>query len=201
MRELWQAGRLTDVPGVGATIAGHLDEWFRTGRAQRFDEAMAGIPEVVLELVRVPGVGPATAQKLAAAGVEDLEDLERRRWPKVTSARPSSPRRWRRSPKAWPSCCGGRTDAAAGGARRRGAPSSRSPRRAVGPPGRGGGQHTPRAATTVTSTSSWPPPTRPPPLPTCAGSPAWTKRRTNRWATRRRSLARRCTPAARASRS
>ena len=78
VRELWRAGRLTDIPGIGGTIAGHLDEWFRTGHAARFDEALDGIPDVVLELVRIPGVGPATAQKLAAAGVEDMDDLERR---------------------------------------------------------------------------------------------------------------------------
>lgn len=78
VRDLWRQGRLTDIAGVGGTIAGHLDEWFRTGRAARFDEALAGIPDVVLELVQIPGVGPATAQKLAAAGVEDLDDLERR---------------------------------------------------------------------------------------------------------------------------
>lgn len=78
VRELWRTGRLTDVPGVGGTIAGHLGEWFQTGRSQRFDEARSGIPDVVLELVHIPGVGPATALKLAAAGVEDLDDLERR---------------------------------------------------------------------------------------------------------------------------
>ncbi len=78
VRELWRQGRLTDIPGVGGTIAGHLDEWFRTGRAVRFDEALSGIPDAVLELVQIPGVGPATAQKLVAAGVEDLDDLERR---------------------------------------------------------------------------------------------------------------------------
>ncbi len=78
VRELWHAGRLTDIPGVGSTIAGHLDEWFRTSRSVRFDEALEDIPDVVLELVRIPGVGPATARKLATAGVEDLDDLERR---------------------------------------------------------------------------------------------------------------------------
>lgn len=78
VRDLWRTGRLTEIPGVGGSIAGHLDEWFRTGHAQRFDEALEGIPEAMFELVRIPGVGPATAHKLIAAGVEDLKDLERR---------------------------------------------------------------------------------------------------------------------------
>lgn len=37
-----------------------------------------GIPEIIFELLRIPGVGQVTAWKLARAGVEDLEDLERR---------------------------------------------------------------------------------------------------------------------------
>jgi len=78
VRELWRRGRLTDIPGVGPSIAGHLDEWFRTGRCARFEEALAGVPDAVLELVQVPGIGPATALKLAAAGVEDIDDLARK---------------------------------------------------------------------------------------------------------------------------
>jgi DNA polymerase (family 10) len=77
-RELWRQGRLTAIPGVGPSIAGHLDEWFRTGRCARFEEALAGVPDAVLELVHVPGIGPATALKLAAAGVEDIDDLARK---------------------------------------------------------------------------------------------------------------------------
>jgi DNA polymerase (family 10) len=76
LREVWAQGRLDDVPGVGQSIAGYLDELYRTGRVQHFDEVLGAIPEVVFDLLKIPGVGPATAQKLAAAGIEDLRDLE-----------------------------------------------------------------------------------------------------------------------------
>jgi DNA polymerase (family 10) len=76
LREIAAEGRLQEIPGVGPGIAGYLDELLLTGRVQHFDEVFAGIPEAVFDLVRIPGVGPATAQKLAAAGVEDLRDLE-----------------------------------------------------------------------------------------------------------------------------
>jgi DNA polymerase (family 10) len=75
---LWEAGRLRNVSGVGGSIAQHLDELFRTGRVAYWDELFAGIPEVIFDLLRIPGVGPVAAWKLARAGVEDLEDLERR---------------------------------------------------------------------------------------------------------------------------
>ncbi|HZQ36948.1 MAG TPA: PHP domain-containing protein [Dehalococcoidia bacterium] len=75
-RELWQQGALDQIAGVGKGIASYLDELFRAGHVRHFDEVMAGIPEAVFDLVKIPGVGPATAQKLAGAGVEDLRDLE-----------------------------------------------------------------------------------------------------------------------------
>ena len=78
LARLWEAGRLRDIPGVGGSISQHLDELFRTGRVAYWDEMVGGIPEVIFELLRIPGVGQATAWKLARAGVEDLEDLERR---------------------------------------------------------------------------------------------------------------------------
>src|SRR5579859_203820 len=75
-RELWQQGTLTEIPGIGKGIAGYLEELFRSGHVRHFEEVFAGIPEAVFDLVKIPGVGPATAQKLAGAGVEDLRDLE-----------------------------------------------------------------------------------------------------------------------------
>src|SRR5579883_926693 len=76
VRELAADRQLQEIPGVGATIARYLDELVRSGKVAHFREVMDGIPEAVFELVKIPGVGPATAQKLAAAGVEDLRDLE-----------------------------------------------------------------------------------------------------------------------------
>ncbi|MGE3600278.1 MAG: PHP domain-containing protein, partial [Dehalococcoidia bacterium] len=78
LARLWEAGRLRNVAGVGGSIAQHLDELFRTGRVAYWDDLLSGIPEVIFELLRIPGVGQVTAWNLARAGVEDLEDLERR---------------------------------------------------------------------------------------------------------------------------
>ena len=78
LSRLWEEGRLRDITGVGGSTAQHLDELFRSGRVAYWEELTSSIPEVIFELLRVPGVGQATAWKLARAGVEDLEDLERR---------------------------------------------------------------------------------------------------------------------------
>lgn len=65
IRQIWQQGKLEDIPGVGASIAGHLDELFRTGKVKHFDRVTKGLPGGFFELLKLEGVGPKTAYKLA----------------------------------------------------------------------------------------------------------------------------------------
>lgn len=65
LHQLWQEKKLKEIPGVGENIAKHLDELFRTGKVRRFDQAASGIPEGFFQLLKLPGVGPKTAYKLA----------------------------------------------------------------------------------------------------------------------------------------
>ncbi len=64
MKDLWDDGKLEDVPGIGKSIAAHLDELFRTGRIKHFEKVMKGLPPAMFQLINVPGVGPKTAYKL-----------------------------------------------------------------------------------------------------------------------------------------
>lgn len=75
--DLWQEGRLEQVPALGEKIQSYLDELFRTGKVRHFQEVERGIPKVVFELLNIPGVGPKTAQKIAELGVDSLEELEK----------------------------------------------------------------------------------------------------------------------------
>lgn len=63
-KDLWDEGKLTEVPGIGAAIAQHLDELFRTGRVRHFDAVMKRVPKAVFPLLRIPGIGPKRAYKL-----------------------------------------------------------------------------------------------------------------------------------------
>jgi DNA polymerase (family 10) len=56
--------RLDDVPGIGADLAGKIQEYLTTGRMKDLDAARRGIPAGVVELMGVPGVGPKTAKLL-----------------------------------------------------------------------------------------------------------------------------------------
>ncbi len=63
-KDVWDEGKLGDVPGIGAAIAKHLDELFRTGRVKHFDEVTKRVPEPVFPLLLVPGIGPKKAYRL-----------------------------------------------------------------------------------------------------------------------------------------
>lgn len=65
VKDYYDEGRLTNIPGVGPSIAQHLDELFRTGKSQHFMEVTKGIPPSVSEFITVSGIGPKTAFKLA----------------------------------------------------------------------------------------------------------------------------------------
>ncbi len=78
VQDLWQEGKLSEIPSVGAKLQEYLDELLSTGKVRHFEDVQKSIPPVVFELLDIPGVGPKTAEKLASLGVESLEDLKKK---------------------------------------------------------------------------------------------------------------------------
>ncbi len=67
---------LRAIPGVGASIAAKIAEFNSTGAIGALDELRARIPPGVLELTRVPGLGPKRAMQLShELGVQSVDDL------------------------------------------------------------------------------------------------------------------------------
>jgi DNA polymerase (family 10) len=67
---------LRAIPGVGASIAAKIAEFNSTGAIGALDELRAKIPPGVLELTRVPGLGPKRAMQLShELGVRSVDDL------------------------------------------------------------------------------------------------------------------------------
>ena len=67
---------LRAIPGVGASIAAKIAEYRDTGSISALDELRAKIPPGVLELTRVPGLGPKRALQLSHdLGVQSVADL------------------------------------------------------------------------------------------------------------------------------
>lgn len=81
VKDLWDDGKLNEVPGVGASIASHLDELFRTGKVRHFEEVMQRLPKAMFPLLSIAGFGAKRAYKLVTflklkspgTVVEDLE--------------------------------------------------------------------------------------------------------------------------------
>ena len=67
---------LRAIPGVGASIAAKIAEYLATGHIAALDELRAKIPSGVLELTRVPGLGPKRALQLNHdLGVSSVDEL------------------------------------------------------------------------------------------------------------------------------
>lgn len=64
LKDMWDNGKLDEVPSIGPSIASHLDEIFKTGRSKHFEEIMKGIPETAFKLMILPKVGMKTAMKM-----------------------------------------------------------------------------------------------------------------------------------------
>jgi DNA polymerase (family 10) len=71
-------GRLTDLAGVGKGTAEKIQEYLDTGAVTAYGEEMKGVPEGLLELLAVPGLGPKTIGLLwKELDVRSLKGLRR----------------------------------------------------------------------------------------------------------------------------
>ena len=68
LKDLWDEGKLEEVPGIGKSIAAHIDELFRTGKVKHFEKLLSGFPKLMFDLIKLPGIGPKTAFKLVKEG-------------------------------------------------------------------------------------------------------------------------------------
>jgi len=77
VEDLLTQNKLKDVPGIGAATAEKIQEYIATGTMRRYDEARKGVPDGLIEMMRVPGMGPKTVKllydKLKVNTVAELE--------------------------------------------------------------------------------------------------------------------------------
>lgn len=76
IKDLWEEGKLDQVPGVGKGLEEHLDELFKTGQVRHFETLLKKYPAVIYDLIKIPGIGPKTALELTKQGVKSLYDLK-----------------------------------------------------------------------------------------------------------------------------
>src|SRR4051794_12538945 len=76
LERLIQDRSLTQVPGIGEALAKKIAELHDTGKLTLLEELHAELPAGILELARVPALGPRKiAQLQQLLGITNVEDL------------------------------------------------------------------------------------------------------------------------------
>jgi DNA polymerase (family 10) len=72
------SGDRRPIPGVGQAISDKITELATTGRMAYHERLRAEIPATLVDLLRIPGVGPKTVRQVhEGLGIETLDDLRR----------------------------------------------------------------------------------------------------------------------------
>jgi DNA polymerase (family 10) len=76
IEEVWKKGELTELQYVGEGIAKKIDEYMKTGKLRYLEELERKVPKGAPELMKVQGIGPKTAFKLASRfGIRSVSEL------------------------------------------------------------------------------------------------------------------------------
>ncbi len=60
IEEMAEKGELKKIPGIGEGMAQKIEEFLKTGRVSKFEEVRRGIPDEVINMMNIPGMGPKT---------------------------------------------------------------------------------------------------------------------------------------------
>lgn len=78
IESLAKEGKLQEIPGVGEGIAKKIDEYIQTGRITKYEELKADVPDSLIDLLGIQGLGPKTLAHLYKnLGIKNLLDLQR----------------------------------------------------------------------------------------------------------------------------
>ncbi len=61
---VYAEGRLTDIPGIGDTLAAKIEEMLTTGKLEFYDKLAREIPPTLVDLLRVEGLGPKRVKQI-----------------------------------------------------------------------------------------------------------------------------------------
>ncbi len=78
LEKIWQRRGLTEIQGIGKAIADKIEEYFKTGEISLHKRLRSEIPQGVLDMLAVPGMGPKKVGFLyREVGISSLEQLEK----------------------------------------------------------------------------------------------------------------------------
>ncbi len=78
IEKLFKQGKLYQIKGIGESIGQKIKEYLTTGKVTYLEELRKEIPPEILELLKIPGIGPKLAFRLyTELGVKDIDSLEK----------------------------------------------------------------------------------------------------------------------------
>jgi DNA polymerase (family 10) len=76
IEELYRSGKLAEIPGIGESTLKKIKEYLETGKVSKYEELRKKVPEDLIDLMDVPGIGPKTLRlaydKLKVRNKEDF---------------------------------------------------------------------------------------------------------------------------------
>ncbi len=77
IEELAAQDKLTQIKGIGASIAEKIKQYLNTGKIEKLEELKKKIPETLFEIEKIPGMGAKRAKILyEKLGIKTVEDLK-----------------------------------------------------------------------------------------------------------------------------
>jgi DNA polymerase (family 10) len=78
IEEIAEGGKLRDVPGIGEGMAQKIVEYLKTGKVSKFEEVRKGVPDALIAIMDIPGMGPKTLSMIhKEKGISSLSQLEK----------------------------------------------------------------------------------------------------------------------------
>lgn len=78
LAEMARQGRLRDIPGIGSSMADHIQEYLDSGKIARHEELVRQVPQTLVRLLQIPGMGPKKVMAVhETLGVKSMEDLKK----------------------------------------------------------------------------------------------------------------------------
>jgi DNA polymerase (family 10) len=78
IEEIAEQGELKNIPGIGEGMAQKIEEYLKTGKVSKFDEVKKGVPDELIAMMDIPGMGPKTLSMLhKEKGISNFSQLEK----------------------------------------------------------------------------------------------------------------------------
>ncbi|MFH1288791.1 MAG: DNA polymerase/3'-5' exonuclease PolX [bacterium] len=78
IEEIDKQGKLKEIAGIGSGMIEKIEEFLNTGKIKRYEELKKEVPDGLVSLLSVPGLGPKGVSKLnRELGIKDIDDLKK----------------------------------------------------------------------------------------------------------------------------